>query len=484
MCKFPIFSGFALAAAILPAAAQDGQQLFTLYCSACHGADGKGATGGTFPPLSESPWVAGDADRATKIALKGLTGPVDVLGKTYNLEMPPQGAVLPDDQLAAILTYVRSAWGNQAGAVTPDFVKTVRASVTDRNTAWTAEEILKLHPLPFEKTALTNVISQVYSGKWSSMPDFTKLKATNVEEEHDGIISLKNSPFEDNFAKVWQADFAAPADGEYEFILDADDAGAVIIDGKKILEIKAPGPMNGTRAKRGKISLTQGSHKFRVEFLELSAQQGIAIGWKGPGDKHLKWLSDQSSKPAKIREPIPIEPVNGRPVIYRNFIAGTTPRAIGVAFPGGLNLAYSADNLAPELIWTGKFIDGGPKWIDRGMDNNPPAGEDVVNLSKTRFLPKEARFRGFKLDSAGNPTFSVQIGDLILLDSWHAETGSMIRKLTLSGNGSSLDFVISDQSIDDKIAIQSDGGQLQKLSGKTTVKLNPGNPVTLTYRWK
>src|SRR6476620_5852152 len=94
---------FALALAS-PLLAQDGQQLYTLYCSACHGADGKGATGGAFPPLAESPYLAGDPDRAVKIVLKGLSGPVDVLGKTYNLEMPPQGAALPDDQIAAILT--------------------------------------------------------------------------------------------------------------------------------------------------------------------------------------------------------------------------------------------------------------------------------------------------------------------------------------------------------------------------------------------
>ncbi len=454
-----------------PVLAQDGQQLFTLYCSACHGADGKGATGGTFPPLAESPWLSGDPDRAVKIALKGLTGPVDVLGKTYNLEMPPQGAVLPDDQLAAILTYVRSAWGNQASAVTADQVKAIRASVADRNTPWTAGEILKLHPLPLEKTALTNLLSQAYSGKWNSMPDFSKLKAANIEEEHDGVISLKKAPFQDNFAIVWQADFAAPVDGDYQFLLDADDAAAVIIDGKSIAEIKGSGPLNGSRAKQANVKLTKGSHKFRVEFLEISDKQGIALGWKPPGGKNWKWLSDQPSKPVKTREPIPIEPVNGRPVIYRNFIAGTTPRAIGVGFPGGLNLAYSADNLAPELIWTGKFIDGAAKWVDRGTDNNPPDGEKVVKLSNHRFLPKEARFKGYKLDPEGNPTFAIQIGGQVLLDSWSAESGTLVRKLRISG--APLDIGIP----------QPAGITVEGATG-TTQKLTPGQPLTLTYRWK
>ncbi|MES2474290.1 MAG: c-type cytochrome [Verrucomicrobiota bacterium] len=495
-----------LVALAMPLAAQDGQQLYTLYCSACHGLDGKGATGGTFPPLADSPWLAGDADRAVKITLKGLTGPVDVLGKTYNLEMPPQGAVLPDDQIAAILTYARSAWGNQAGPVSGDFVKAIRASVEDRKTPWTAEEILKLHPLPLEKTALSNLLSQAYSGKWSSMPDFSKLTASNIEEEHDGIISLKKAPFENDFAIVWQADFAAPADGEYQFLLDADDAAAVLIDGQKIVEIKGAGPMNGSRARQAKTKLTQGSHKFRVEFLELSDKQGIAIGWKGPGDKGWKWLTDQTGKPAQTRKRIPIESVDGRPVIYRNFIAGTTPRAIGVGFPGGLNLAYSADHLAPELLWTGKFIDGAPKWIERGTDNNPPAGENVVQLSKQRFLPKEAHFKGYKLDPNGNPTFLVRIGKQILRETWKAtdapdqiaaaRQSAITRELTVNGDGPPIEILLSDKiaakqdndqeyNFGGEFFIHTEGvGSLHTRDGKTHLTFSSGDSVTLTYRWK
>lgn len=485
MCKLPIFFGLALAAAIHPASAQDGQQLFTLYCSACHGADGKGATAGTFPPLSESPWVAGDADRAVKIALKGITGPVDVLGKTYNLEMPPQGAVLPDDQLAAILTYVRSAWGNQAGPVTADFVKSTRASVEDRKTPWTAEEILKLHPLPLEKTALTNLLSQAYSGKWSSLPDFSKLKAENIEEEHDGIISLKKAPFEDNFAIVWQADFEAPADGEYQFLLDADDAAAVLIDGKNIVEVKGAGPMNGSRARQGKTKLTKGSHKFRVEFLELSDNQGIALGWKGPGIKNWKWLSDEDSKPAKTHDPIPVESVNGRPVIYRNFIAGISPRAIGVGFPGGLNLAYSADDLAPELIWTGKFIDGAYKWIERGTDNNPPAGENVVQLFKARVLPENARFKGYKLDTDGNPTFVVQIGEQVLLDSWKPGEGkSLNRTLTIKGGKAPTEFLLTNLPTGKSLMFSTNSVPIEISNERAQIRLIPDQPATITYSWK
>jgi mono/diheme cytochrome c family protein len=457
----------------VPLSAQDGQQLFTLYCSACHAPDGKGAGGGAFPPLAGSPWVSGDPDRAVKIVLHGLHGPIEVLGKTYNLEMPPQGAMLPDDQIAAILTYVRSAWGNAAAPVTTEFVKATRDATSDRKEAWTGEEILKLHPLPFEKTPLTNLISRTYKGKWDSLPDFSKLKAENVEEEHDGIISLADSTLQDEFAMVWEADFQAPKAGNYTFDLDADDGASITIDGKTIVKVSAPGPADGSRAKKGKVTLTEGPHKFRVEYLEIAGYHSITIGWKGPGMKGQKWLTaDRPSNVLMLTESIPINPTSDRPVIYRNFIEGATSHAIGVGFPGGVNLAYSAENLAPALIWTGKFMDGAQKWTDRGSAKSSPEGEQVVTLSSSRSLPATARFKGYKLDATGNPTFAVQIGDQMLLDSWRAGAGTLIRRLAVTG--APLEIQVP----------QSDEITIEGASGKPTLTLTPGQPVTLTYRWK
>ena len=468
-----------------PLIAQDGGQLFTLYCSACHGADGKGATGGAFPPLSGSPWVADDAARSIKLILHGMTGPVEVLGKTYNLEMQPQGAVLPDDSIAAILTYVRSSWGNAAPPVSADLVKQVRAATTGRKTPWTAEEVLKLHPFPFEQTALRDLISQVYAGKWTKIPDFSKEKGTNIEEEHDGIISLKDATLKNDFAIVWQATFEAPADGEYSFLLDADDAARVLINGKKTVEVAGIGPMDGSRTKVAKIKLTRGPQKFRVEYLEASGNQGIALGWTGPGVKSWRWLTDTPGKQPPARDPIPIEPSNGRPAIYRNFIDGTTARAIGVGFPGGVNLAWSADHLGPELIWTGMFIDGAIKWTDRGTDKSPPAGENVVQLFKDQVLPEAARFRGYTLNSAGNPTFHIQIGPQTLADSWQAGEGkSLVRTLALTGGTEPMDFLLTNLPTGPSMMFEAGTVPVEISDQKAQVKLVPGIPTTVTYRWK
>jgi mono/diheme cytochrome c family protein len=104
-----------------------GEELYTLYCSACHGVDGKGATGGAFPPLAGSPWVHGNPKRAVAIVIYGIQGPIEVNGKAYNLEMPPQGAALSDDQITSILNYVNTAWGNKGETFNRDLIRVTRS---------------------------------------------------------------------------------------------------------------------------------------------------------------------------------------------------------------------------------------------------------------------------------------------------------------------------------------------------------------------
>lgn len=103
---------------------QTGQELFAKYCLACHQADGNGVRG-MFPPLAGNEKITGPAKDIIPIVLFGLTGPVEVKGKTYDQVMPPQD-YLQDNQIADILTYVRSSWGNKAPAVKAEDVAAVR----------------------------------------------------------------------------------------------------------------------------------------------------------------------------------------------------------------------------------------------------------------------------------------------------------------------------------------------------------------------
>jgi mono/diheme cytochrome c family protein/glucose/arabinose dehydrogenase len=118
------------------------------HCATCHQADGKGLAP-AFPALNESPWVTQDADRLIKLTLHGLMGPFELHGKKYEGQVPMQafGGLLKDDEVAAVLTYVRNNFGNKAPAITPDQVKQVREATKGRQTIYLVDELLKEHPM-------------------------------------------------------------------------------------------------------------------------------------------------------------------------------------------------------------------------------------------------------------------------------------------------------------------------------------------------
>jgi len=118
---------------------QTGATLYAAVCAACHQVDGKGLEG-LAPPLLDSEWVLGPSDRPVKIVLHGVRGPIQVLGKTHTGDMPPLG-ILPDEQIAAILTYVRRAWGHTASPVEIGEVTRIRAQTAHHSDAWSPEEL-------------------------------------------------------------------------------------------------------------------------------------------------------------------------------------------------------------------------------------------------------------------------------------------------------------------------------------------------------
>ncbi len=119
------------------------------YCNTCHQSNGKGLESSGFPPLTGTTWVTGSEERLIKLVLKGLYGPIDVLGKKYPGQVPmtPFAGMLNDDEVAAVLTYVRNSFGNKAPAITAEKVKATRASVQDKTGFYSPEELLKQHPL-------------------------------------------------------------------------------------------------------------------------------------------------------------------------------------------------------------------------------------------------------------------------------------------------------------------------------------------------
>ena len=119
------------------------------YCTTCHQPDGKGLAASGFPPLTGTNWVTGSEDRLIKVALKGLLGPIEVVGKNYPGQVPmtPFGGLLKDEEIAAVLTYVRNSFGNKGSAILPEKVKSVRVSTENKVDFYSPDQLLKEHPM-------------------------------------------------------------------------------------------------------------------------------------------------------------------------------------------------------------------------------------------------------------------------------------------------------------------------------------------------
>ena len=128
-----------------------GQKIYNAQCIACHQTSGQGVAG-AFPPLVGSEWVLGHKEILARILINGLNGPIEVLGNTYNGNMPafgPSGLNLKPLDIASVLTYIRQEWENEGSDFAVETMETYMAQYSARTTPWTAEEVvLDLSPEP------------------------------------------------------------------------------------------------------------------------------------------------------------------------------------------------------------------------------------------------------------------------------------------------------------------------------------------------
>lgn len=121
------------------AAGANGAEIFT-RCAACHQATGLGMPG-AYPPLAGSEWLVNNPDVPIRIVLHGLQGPITVKGTSFNNAMTPFGDQLSDAEIAAVITYERSSFGNHASAITAEQVKAVRDSTKSQTTPWNPKDL-------------------------------------------------------------------------------------------------------------------------------------------------------------------------------------------------------------------------------------------------------------------------------------------------------------------------------------------------------
>ncbi|MFK8111858.1 MAG: family 16 glycoside hydrolase, partial [Rubripirellula sp.] len=142
---------------------------------------------------------------------------------------------------------------------------------------------------------------------------------------------------------------------------------------------------------------------------------------------------DQAKEPEGLKEGAIVLSGIDRPRIYRNFFTDVSGRGIGIGYPQGVNLIWDAERMTLARLWKNSFVDASMHWRNRGQGRQQPLGDAIVDVETETTLarlgsigaewPSEPgralgmRFRGYKLDGSGNPTFRYSMGDITIEDT-------------------------------------------------------------------
>lgn len=310
---------------------------------------------------------------------------------------------------------------------------------------------------------LSDLKFQLYLGDWKTLPDFSKLQPHREGEVPDNLVQLKLDDYKNQFGVVYSGKITVPFDGSYVFNVAGDDGVRILIDGKKVVEHDGIHP--ATEIKEGRAKLTAGAHDFRLEYFQAAGGAEVYAAWRGPDfaiTPLSKWVHPEFKKGALARKKVdhtgmPLT-VGTEPVLYRNFIAGAGNRAIAVGYPGGINLAWSAEAMNLSLFWRGAFMDAARHWTDRGGGNQPPLGYDIVRpdadgvpfavlATPEAQWPKIEKgsaaagyvWNGYRLDAKRFPTFFYVWEGVTVADRFDVEgnaaagPGKLIRTVRLNG---------------------------------------------------
>lgn len=122
----------------------NGKQIYDSKCAACHQGGGSGIPG-AFPPLKGSKWVTDkNVDVPIQIITNGLAGEITVDGQKYNGMMPAFAASIKPQEMAALVTYIRTSWGNTSSEVTTQDIEKSNEQYQGRSKPWTEAELSKM----------------------------------------------------------------------------------------------------------------------------------------------------------------------------------------------------------------------------------------------------------------------------------------------------------------------------------------------------
>jgi hypothetical protein len=229
------------------------------------------------------------------------------------------------------------------------------------------------------------------------------------------------------------------------------------------------------------------------------------------GDAHTQieaiwyYLSDGPAAtlpPGMAKASIALVPTT-EAIIYRNFIKGGGPRAIGVGFPERAHIAFDANEMRLAMIWQGAFIDAKRHWTGRGEGFEPPLGDNVLNLpAGVSFFvlanPNEAwptktakdlgyQFKGYRLTDDQRPTFLYTFNNVQIEDTPNAfevkGNPALKRTFTITAPNA-IDKLYYRAAVGDNIDTDKDGwhriGDLRvRIEGAKTIIRQVGNKKEL-----
>ena len=419
-------------------------------CSTCHQPDGAGIPG-AFPPLVGSEWVTGDTSALIRMVEHGLEGEINVNGTTYNAVMPAQGGQLSDKEIADVLTYVRSSWGNKAKPVSAKEVAEQKKIDIDRGEKpWTAEEL----KTTLQAMALAEPKVAVFPGTWREIPAISSLPAP--AQTIAGTLNPKQAPKSGGLL-IATGTLTTTKAGEAAITLKANGSAQAWLDDE--LLVQTPSLIaGGKRPRLEKInvrSLMPGLHQIRIISLATAdAELQLSAAINLPGFAKPIALTDSEAEAIDRGEPgFDREPsVAKQPIIYRGVFSQTSARSIAVGFPERLSLIFDAVNATWSMAWRGAFVTGRHHWSGRGMGFKEwPQGEQVAFLpSEPAFSilakpdaawpakcnvdtwPDGYRFLGYDLDQAQRPTFRYRVGTALVTDTPQPLTDGATLRRTLT----------------------------------------------------
>jgi len=208
------------------------------------------------------------------------------------------------------------------------------------------------------------------------------------------------------------------------------------------------------------------------QVLDGSVDQQVYSIWKYLED------GDKASAPQGVGQNQIELYVFDEAVMYRNFIQGAGPRAIGVGYPERANVAFDANQMGIALLWHGSFMDAGRHWTGRGQGFQPPLGDNVLSLGQSPTLAVlESRdatwpsgemkkqgyqFLGYQLGDKRKPTFFYRLNGVLVKDYPNPESDggefpALDRTLQLTSDTEQLNLFLRPLVAGNSLEVDSDG---------------------------